>query len=438
MGYLNNPTDKELDPEKIAIYGALGCFQDDSSFELYLKDKTLTKEKIEKKIERIFQETSGRGHGSVLDQSEFVFSISDIPRLTTFQLCLPQYLEHLQQSLRRADAKKGFYLPQEIIDSPFKEETITLLNQAFELYKKMCLNNIPEEDARYILPLYTKTNIQTKGNARELMHLHDISLREFSPGINKTTIEKIIQKTKKIAPRLMKKRNTNYEVLAWYPSAELFSNKNKTLEKLINKYGKSQTTLIGNHSIEIEESNLIQAIKKRDESELSNLKHVHYTFLAKMSLVSLHQAIRQRTWDQSVEPIYEAVKRNKIITPPSIKKSKFEKEYCELNKQIIDRYFKLIYNQINKKEAIGIIPHSLEIYDLIHINGWNALHSIGKRTCNETQWEIRNIANKIAKEIKKENPVLGKYIQPQGALYGNCPERNNCGKCDKILNLKKS
>lgn len=436
IGYLYSNDYEGLGPEEISEYGALGCFEEKSSLELFLEDKKkLSKEKFEKKKEKIFQETSGRGHGSVLDQNEFVFSIENLPRITTFQLCLPQYLEHLQQSLRRADAIKGFYLPKKIKKSKLGKSTFKLLEESFKFYEIMCKNNIPIEDARYILPLYTKTNIQTKGNARELMHIHDMSQRKNSPSINKKIINDMVNLTKKIAPKLMKKRNMNYEMLAWYPAPNLFSEKNETLETLI-KNNKTRLKMLGSYSLNITEQNIIKAIKNRDESELANLKHIHFTFLSKMSLTSLHQAIRQRTWDQSVESIYHSIKRGNIKIPPTINRSKFKKNYINLNKSMIKQY-NLLINNLDKKEVIGIIPHSIEIYDLIHINGWNALHSIGKRTCTETQWEIRAIANKMAKEIKKENPILGKYVKPQGVLYGQCPERNNCGLCDKILKKSK-
>ena len=101
----------------------------------------------------------------------------------------------------------------------------------------------------------------------------------------------------------------------------------------------------------------------------------------------------------------------------------------ELNKRSIG----YARDRVGDKEIIGIVPHSLRVYDLIHINGWNAVHSIGKRTCTEAQWEIRSVARQMADYIKKVAPEIGKYSVPQGIIFGKCPEKKPCGACDKKI-----
>ena len=100
---------------------------------------------------------------------------------------------------------------------------------------------------------------------------------------------------------------------------------------------------------------------------------------------------------------------------------------------MFDLYHRLITEGVPQQEAIGVIPHSLLIYDLIHVNGWNAIHSIGKRTCTEAQWEIRDVANAMAKILRKMNKVWERFVQPQGVVYGRCPERKSCGYCEQVL-----
>jgi hypothetical protein len=97
------------------VYGALGCYEEYSSYQLYQRDKELSHEKKNNKIERMFKETSGRGHGSVLDQCRFIFSIENLPRLSTLHLCQLMWGEHLQQSLRRANASRGYNLSPDIL-----------------------------------------------------------------------------------------------------------------------------------------------------------------------------------------------------------------------------------------------------------------------------------------------------------------------------------
>ena len=87
--------------------------------------------------------------------------------------------------------------------------------------------------------------------------------------------------------------------------------------------------------------------------------------------------------------------------------------------------------KVPRSEAIGVIPHSLKIYDWIHVNGWNAIHSIGKRTCQEAQWEIRFIAQKLARDIKNVAPAFEEWAEPQCITYGSCPEIKDCGYSKK-------
>ena len=417
-------------PEELSVYGALGCFEQPTSLELFVNDAELSQEKRTKKIERILAETSGRGHGSVLDQNTFVFAIKDIPRIATLHICQPQYLAHLQQSLRRATADRGFYLPEEIMDSKYNKEVKELLNDAFMFYDEMRENGVPAEDARYVLPLYTRTNIQTLGDARELMHLHHMSRKPELPSVIRYVVEKMIEKAKEVAPRLMKERETNYEVLAWYPSAQLFAQSNQLMKSLIERYDKKDLVVFIDGCYDaIPLDDLERIIKERDETGLAMLKHLHFTFLAKMSLACWHQAIRQRTWDQSVESIYDAIERGEFKMPPSIERSKFNEAYQNFNEQLQELYFKLVEDGVPSQEAIGIISHALMVWDLIHINGWNAIHSIGKRTCTKAQWEIRGVATEIANEIKRRCPELGRFAEPQGIVYGRCPEREPCGRC---------
>jgi len=266
---------------------------------------------------------------------------------------------------------------------------------------------------------------------RELTHLHAMSQLPFVPSVTKYVVERMIEEAAKVAPKLFKDRKLNYEKLAWYPSAQLYAEKNHTLSKIITENGNPKKVVYITHKLEDE--TIIKAIVNREEAELANLKHVHNGsdingYLAFMSLVTLHQAIRQRTWDQTVESIYDAAERAQCITPKKIQASKWAERYNTQCKELMELYKMLVARGISKNDAIGVIPHSTMIYDLIHINGWNALHSIGKRTCPKAQWEIREIAEGIALEIARINPKLFAYLGPQCKIYGFCPEGKPCSR----------
>jgi len=437
-------------PQTLAAAAALGCFEEKSSIELFDDLSALPEKERQKKERGVLKNSFGRGHGSVGDQTHFTFGIENLPRAATFQLCLPEYLEHLQQSLRRAKASRGFYLPEIIKKSKFASRVEKVLFQSFKLYEKMSNARIPGEDARFLLPLYTKTNITTTGNTRELCHIWQMSHREGVPSIVTAVMDKIISQAKEKAPDLFEDFGFNYETLAWYPSAQLFTPTNTLMERLAELKIDSDVFLVSQHIGSFLQDNITaktieKAIKERNEAELSNLKHIHFDFLVAMSLTCLHQAIRQRTWNHSLEPIYHAVenaltrnlakRKERMVIPPSIRNSEFKTPYQTQHKDMLQLYQELVRGGIPAAEAIGVIPHSLKIYTLIHINGWNAFHSIGKRTCVEAQWEIRKISWDIARIIKKEMPALGNYAEPQCITYGKCPEVRDCGYYKKRENL---
>jgi len=423
-------------PQLLSVAGALGCFEEKSSAELAKELLLLPSEQRLKKEKGVLKNSFGRGHGSVGDQNCFIFSIENLPRAATFQLCLPQYLAHLQQSLRRAKASRGFYLPEAIKNSKLGSQAEKTLFQSFELYEKMSQAGIPGEDARYILPLYTKTNIQTLGNARELCHLWKMthSPKVEMPSIVIAVVDEMLAQARKLAPYLFEDFKFNYETLAWYPAAQLYASSNQILHDVIVQKGqKEKISLLsfdGGCFPLIFDEWIERIIKERDEAGLANLKHIHFEFLAPMSLTCFHQAIRQRTWDQSVESIYDAAycdPQERMVVPSSVERSEFFLPFKEQHWDMWSLYKKLVASGIPRFEAIGVIPHSVKIYDWIHINGWNALHSIGKRTCVEAQGEIMKLARQMASHIKKKSPSLGKWSEPQCIVYGYCPEIRDCG-----------
>jgi thymidylate synthase ThyX len=436
IGVLQHPTEK-WHTEDYASTGARGCFDEKSSADIQRDE--IQKEDYDNRREIIFRETSGRGHGAVLDHGVFVWSIDNLTRASTLFLCAPQYASHLQQSLRRTTAERGFE-PIKIEEGDdfgkrgFKEisqkEGNDLMQKQFDLYGQMIAGGVPTEDARIILPLNAKTTIHTLWNARELMHLKSMAKRMNVTNDTFEVINKMYSQAMEQAPAMMKNREKNLEVLAWMPSSQLYAGQNIPIQRAILKQKKENREMMMGYSkgIEMTEQEIKEAIEERDEALLANLKHTHFTFLTPMSLMSFHQATRQRTWDQSVEPIYEAIWRGQFVTPPTIENTEFKKPLEELFRESREYITK---NMSHTREAIGATPHALEVYDLIHVNGWNALHSIGKRRCKTAQWEIRDKAKQMAKEIKEVYPELGKYCLPQGMLYGYCPERENCGWCKK-------
>ncbi len=422
-----------IGPEELSVFSAMADFASETSKELYEKHKKAkTREEFEKLKERILAESSGRGHGSVDDQNQFHFVIKNLTRVATLMLCGPEYLQHEQQSFRRVKPGNLFYIPEALQD---QKQVAEIGIEAFMLYSKMVQGEIPEEDARNVIPLFAKTNITTSGNSRELKHFLQLTSMDWMPSLIRDDVASpMYTELMKVAPKLFTKRSANYEVLGWWPSPVLFAPSNVVMKQIIDEADSPKKPVFISHN-PLEE--IIQrALVERDEPVLSMLKHSHNGlsiegYLVPMSLSCFHQMTRQRTLNQAVESVYDAAERATIVIPPKIERSNFRKEYLDQNEKMISLYHELISVGVLKQEAIGIIPHSLEIYDLLHVNGVNAYLFIGKRACKEAQWEIRGIANDICEDIKAKNPIYENIAAAQGTILGQCPERDMCPSFSK-------
>ncbi|HOK18174.1 MAG TPA: FAD-dependent thymidylate synthase [Caldisericia bacterium] len=117
------------------------------------------------------------GHTSVLEHAVASFKISGVSRSLTHQLVRHRIASYTQKSQRYVDESTFEYVTPDKI----KENEVALnlynnfMNYCKETYKKLKELGIPKEDARFVLPNATKTEIVLTANLREFRHM--ISLR---------------------------------------------------------------------------------------------------------------------------------------------------------------------------------------------------------------------------------------------------------------------
>lgn len=117
------------------------------------------------------------GHTSVLEHAVASFKISGVSRSLTHQLVRHRIASYTQKSQRYVDESTFEYVTPDKI----KENEVALnlynnfMNHCKETYKKLKELGIPKEDARFVLPNATKTEIVLTANLREFRHM--ISLR---------------------------------------------------------------------------------------------------------------------------------------------------------------------------------------------------------------------------------------------------------------------
>lgn len=143
-----------------------------------------------------------KGHGSVLEHCCFTFAIEGISRACSHQLVRHRIASYSQQSQRYVNAENfDFVIPPEIAeDYNLQREYKDWMRETMNMYSKLVGLGIKKEDARYILPNATTTNIVVTMNARELLHF--VSLRS-SPRAQweiRGLAQEMLRQLKEVAP----------------------------------------------------------------------------------------------------------------------------------------------------------------------------------------------------------------------------------------------
>lgn len=112
-----------------------------------------------------------QGHHAIFEHCYFTFAISGISRACSHQLVRHRLASYAQQSQRHVKMKgeEIFVIPSSF-DKKTKEKFNSLMNQLLNFYAAIS-NNLPIEDARFILPQAIKTNLVVSLNFRELLNI---------------------------------------------------------------------------------------------------------------------------------------------------------------------------------------------------------------------------------------------------------------------------
>lgn len=153
-------------PEEAVAQAARLCY---SAKTIEQIKESIQEQKPEKMIKKIIK----LGHYSVLEHVSFTFGIEGISRVTSHQLVRHRIASYSQKSQRyvKAGEKENFIIPKNVQDKQgLAEEFKRLFAENLSFYQKMLSQDIPAEDARYILPQAMVTSIIFTANARELIH----------------------------------------------------------------------------------------------------------------------------------------------------------------------------------------------------------------------------------------------------------------------------
>jgi thymidylate synthase (FAD) len=173
---------------------------------------------------------------------------------------------------------------------------------------------------------------------------------------------------------------------------------------------------------------------------LSTAEHISFTFgIEGVSRALTHQLVRHRlaSFNQQSQRYVKFEEGFEYIMPPAIKDNpEAKKKFEELISGSHELYKELLDMGIEAEDARYILPNASESKILVTMNGRELMHFFTVRCCNRAQWEIREMAINMLKQVKKVAPVVFEKAGPN-CLRMPCPEgKFKCENPPRALDFK--
>jgi len=157
----------------------------------------------------------------------------------------------------------------------------------------------------------------------------------------------------------------------------------------------------------------------------SVIEHTSFTFaISDVSRSLTHQLVRHRiaSYAQQSQRYVDFKKPNYVIPPKIAKNPEMKKAYDETMETIWNQYNTLLEMEIPPEDARFVLPNAACTNIMVTMNARSLLNFFELRCCLHAQWEIRQLANKMLKEVKKVAPTIFKKAGPACKTKHICPE----------------
>lgn len=465
-GYTKDELDSRI--KKVAAAGKLSRYPGNV---LEVLESCSDTEKNIKLIKRII----GMGHKSIIEHDYLVFALCDVTPIVEQTIIGNRLTSFTIKSRREVDFRNvGFYIPEfrdkslniHKDNEKLKEKYITHMKYLFNTYGDIVDLGINKEDARFVLPYSYHSNIIMGLDARELEklivslvsgHLSKINdLKDFGNELLSITREYVPYLTDSIDKEIEKNTDeTSFKYLEdLCPRPEI-----KVIDKpKLISYTPDPDDVIINSSImyhyqcdkDTANSIVEKAINKDSsfkekfmdiilhKNENRELEQVQFTFQIPISLSILTHLTRHRTHSLLIPEFTPLWDFNNYITPATI----------SANKDCLKLYTDAVKKNIQVLEefkSAGVIEEDL-VHFYLGCQMLNVVTTLNARTaqwicrmrcCNKAQWQIRNIAKEIARQIKDVSPLLGKGLGSTCVTDLVCNEgKECCGLINTLLSQK--
>ena len=183
-----------------------------------------------------------------------------------------------------------------------------------------------------------------------------------------------------------------------------------------------------NNSSDKELKNILRHVMNLGHTSV--IEHTSFSFaISDVSRSLTHQLVRHRIASYAQQSQrYVNLNEPNYVTPPKIAKNKqMKKAYDETMNNIWREYNKLLDLGIPAEDSRYILPNATCTNIIVTMNARSLLNFFELRCCLHAQWEIRQLANRMLKQVKKVAPTIFKNAGPVCKSKGICPEeKKNC------------
>lgn len=181
------------EPDKVCALAALSTVSRELA-----TTKDVPKEKLEASLRHVME----MGHHSVIEHAYFTFAISGISRACSHELVRHRIASYSQQSQRyvRLGGFEFVRVPKIDVHPELKAEYEKTMASLAATYQKFLDAGIPPEDARYVLPNATKTNLVMSMDARSLMNFFTLRCCSRAQWEIREMANMMLEEVRKVAP----------------------------------------------------------------------------------------------------------------------------------------------------------------------------------------------------------------------------------------------
>jgi thymidylate synthase (FAD) len=161
----------------------------------------------------------------------------------------------------------------------------------------------------------------------------------------------------------------------------------------------------------------------------SVLEHVTFMFaIDGISRVTTHQLVRSRVgiaFSQQSQR-YTKVGSTDHVIPRTIEDAGLAGGYIDLALKCQDFYKRAIEAGVPKEDARYVLVQGIETRIVMTVNMSKLIQMYGLNACFRSQWEYRELMNKVRTEVTKVSPRLAHELVIKCFKHGYCDETYIC------------